>query len=157
MYRFKYHKNASRGIGCEVLTAPRIVYMRFDTWRTLFYADPDNWTYCEHKGIFPNRDPYWLPAYRIPNKDRSCGWSYKYIKFLTARDYRKFRRFIKNRLKNGEDTENTKKLIELTELVRERVNKRLEDALAQTKKALEENKEQVEAANERLKLFYTTH
>lgn len=153
MYRFKYHKDASDGFGYEELTAPRVTYMRFDTWKALFYADPDNWTCCEHKGIYP----YWLPAYRIPDKGRSCGWSYRYIKFLTARDYRKFRRFVKDRLKNGEDTENTKELIELTELVRERANKRLEDAIAQTEKALEENKVQIEAANKRLKLFYTTN
>ena len=153
MYYFKSHKNASYGFGYEELTAPRVTYMRFDTWKTLFYADPDNWTCCDHKGTYP----YWLPAYRIPNEDRSCGWSYRYIKFLTARDYRKFRRFVKDRLKNGEDTENTRELIELTEIVRERANKRLEDAIAQTEKAIEKNKEQVEAANKRLKLFYTTH
>ena len=138
MLRFKYHYNASHGFGYEELTNERVTYMRFDTWKTLHNADPDNW-YLFKTGY---AEPYWIPAYKIPSKTRDCGWQYRYIKFLNARDYRKFKRYIKQRLKKGEDTENTKELTELTEIVRERANERLKKAQEETAKALEEAKHQ---------------
>lgn len=137
MYLFKYHKKAQRGFGYEELTNERVTFMSFDTWQTLHNADPDNWFLFTYEGI----EPYWIPAYRISSK-RSCGWQYRYIKFLHARDYHKFRRYVKRRLKNGEDVENTKELIELTEIVRERANERLKKAQEETAKALEEAKHQ---------------
>ena len=141
MLRFKYHKNASRGFGYEELTDSRVTYTNFDTWKTFYFADKENWYLFIKDSPY---EPYWIPGYRIPNPNRTCGWSYRYIKFLTARDYHKFIRFIKKLHKDGEDVENTKELLELTEIIRKRANEHVKEAHSQTAAALKQAEQEAE-------------
>jgi hypothetical protein len=141
MLRFKYHKNAGRGFGYEELTDSRVTYTNFDTWKTFYFADKENWDLFINASSW---EPYWIPAYRVPNPNRSYGWSYRYIKFLTARDYRKFIRFVKNVIRKGEDNENTKELLELTEIIRRRANEHLKEAHSQTAAALKQAEQEAE-------------
>ena len=146
MYYFKCHKKAYLGFNCEKLTNSNVIYMSFDTWKTLYYADPDNWFFYKDDGPLY---PYWLPAYQIPKPYeyeyiKFSDWSYRYIKFLTARDYQKFIRFAKKIFKNGEDTKNTKELIELTEIIHKRVEERLRKAQEKTSEAIQEIEKETE-------------
>lgn len=61
-----------------------------------------------------------------------------YIKFLKKRDYRKWEKFIIKLFKTGNTYTNTKEILMLSEIARQRAEKKAEEAHAKTQEAYEQ-------------------
>lgn len=127
MYRYKCHRNADTGLHFDNLTNKNTTWLSFDKWLTFYNADTENWEIYNHLSYWKS-DNYYLPAYK---KEEGSGHDdpvYQYIKFLTRKDYRKFKRFVKRMKKRGEDLENTNEILELADIIGNRATLRLEAA-----------------------------
>ena len=132
MYTYKHHLNCNTGLHYQDLTKENTTWLSFDKWRTFYNADIDNWEIYNHKSYYGNED-YYLPAYKKAERKNDYP-IYQYIKFLTRRDYRKFKRFVKKMMKHGEDVENTKEILELADVIGSRATLRLEAAQEEVNK-----------------------
>ena len=134
MYTYKHHLKCDTGLYYQDLTDENTTWLSFDKWRTFYNADIDNWEIYNHKSYYGNED-YYLPAYKkAERKDDHSYPVYQYIKFLTRRDYRKFKRFVRKMMKRGEDAENTKEILELADIIGSRATLRLEAAQEEVNK-----------------------
>lgn len=134
MYTYKHHLKCDTGLHYQDLTDENTTWLSFDKWRTFYNADIDNWEIYNHKSCYGNED-YYLPAYKKEErKDDHSYPVYQYIKFLTRRDYRKFKRFVRKMMKRGEDAENTKEILELADVIGNRATLRLEAAQEEVNK-----------------------
>lgn len=110
-------------------------FVNFDTWKSMYCADKENWQIFEDKAFAVN-EKIVIPFYADSKK------KLHFIKFLTRRDYRKFRRFWKKEIANGETYENLKEQEELVTIIRERADQNLKDALKKQAKAEEKVRQQ---------------
>lgn len=128
MYTYKHHLKGDTGLYYQDLTKENTTWLSFDKWRTFYNADIDNWEIYNHKSYFGNYD-YYLPAYKKAERKNDHSYPvYQYIKFLTRKDYRKFKRFVRKMMRRGEDAENTKEILELADIIGNRATLRLEAA-----------------------------
>lgn len=134
MYTYKHHLNCNTGLHYQDLTKENTTWLSFDKWRTFYNADIDNWEIYNHQSYYGNED-YYLPAYKKAERKNDHSYPvYQYIKFLTRRDYRKFKRFVRKMMKHGEDAENTKEILELADVIGNRATLRLEAAQEEVNK-----------------------
>ena len=134
MYTYKHHLKCDTGLHYQDLTKENTTWLSFDKWRTFYNADIDNWEIYNHKSYYGNED-YYLPAYKKAERKNDHSYPvYQYIKFLTRRDYRKFKRFVRKMMKHGEDAENTKEILELADIIGSRATLRLEAAQEEVNK-----------------------
>lgn len=112
-------------------------FVNFDTWKSMYRADKENWQIFEDQAFAENKKII-IPFYSDPKK------KLHFIKFLTRRDYRKFRRFWNKEITNGETYENLKEQEELVTIIRERANQNLKEALKKQTKAEEKVRQQAE-------------
>lgn len=132
MFRYKYHKKGYYGYFNVPLKDENVTFLSFDQWVVLYNADKTNWqdlinSYYTSWGY---EKQYHLPVYIISNH------KFRYIKFLTAKDYRKYLKFINKITQQGEDSTNLQEILELTEIIKDRIEKaakqaKLEAAIAQ--------------------------
>lgn len=115
-------------------------FVSFNTWKSMYIADKEHWKVYHTTDRDANFHDYgiMMPLYIDP-KDK-----FHFIKFLTRRDYRKFRRFWKKEVANGETYENLKEQEELVTMIRERADQNLKDALKKQAKAEEKVRQQAE-------------
>ena len=139
MYRYKYHVEADYGLEYEGLTKENTTWLSFEKWLTFYNADSENWVIHNHREYY--NENYYLPAYKKEAREtiRSLGketirYSHQYIKFLTRKDYRKFKRFVRKMVREGSDVENTKEILALAELIGSRATLRLEAAQEEVNK-----------------------
>ena len=111
MWSFNKHKKARFGYDNEHLWAnpERITYMNFNQWKAFYMGDPEHWNIIENSNMSNSHFDYRIPMYRM-NKN-GC-WENRYVKFLTAADYRKFNTFIDDQAAKGEDYENLQEIAE---------------------------------------------
>ena len=134
MYTYKHHLKCDTGLHYQDLTKENTTWLSFDKWRTFYNADIDNWEIYNHKSYYGNED-YYLPAYKKAERKNDHSYPvYQYIKFLTRKDYRKFKRFVRKMMKRGEDAENTKEILELADIIGNRATLRLEAAQEEVNK-----------------------
>ena len=147
MYKYKYHLNAKYGYNNEGLDfcPERVTYLNFDTWLTFRNADPDHW-YCLHKDP---ECPYLLPMYDDIYFEKDKCKKPIYIKFISARDYRKYKRFKTKLLKKGEDYTNLKEIEALSKHLSGVAQERARKAQEEAQKALEEAKKHYYSAIEK--------
>ena len=150
MWSFNKHKKARFGYDNEHLDAhPELVtYMNFNQWKAFYMGDPEHWNIIENSNT-----SYYQPNYRIPmyRMNKRGYWENRYVKFLTAEDYRKFNTFIDDQAAKGEDYENLQEIAEFAEVIGEIAKRRVEKAQLKTEQAIKETKQQMVAAQERLK------
>lgn len=133
MYTYKHHLECDTGLDYQSLTKENTTWLSFDKWRTFYNADVDNWKIYNHT-TFGGND-YYLPAYKKEERKNDHSYPvYQYIKFLTRKDYRKFKRFIRKMKRRGEDAENTKEILELADIIGNRATLRLEAAQEEVNK-----------------------
>ena len=115
-------------------------FVSFDTWKSMYIADKGHWKMYHSTDRNANFREYGIimPFYKDP-KDKL-----HFIKFLTRRDYRRFRRFWKKEVANGDTYENLKEQEELVSMIRERANHNLNQALKEQAKAEEKVRQQAE-------------
>lgn len=113
-------------------------FISFDTWKSMYIADKEHWKMYHITDRDANFHEYGIimPFYIDP-KDKL-----HFIKFLTRRDYRRFRRFWKKEVANGDTYENLKEQEELVSIIRERANYNLNQALKKQAKAEERVRQQ---------------
>lgn len=114
--------------------------LSFNSWKTFYDADPDNWgiiresfRYCSRYSV-SKYDPLYVyfPCYTYEDNDNRK--KERYIKFLTRKDYRKFIKFYNRLLYTGEDYQNQKEILELAGIV----GKRAKDRVEETQKQIQE-------------------
>ena len=127
MYKYRCHYNADTGLHFDNLTSKNTTWLSFDKWLTFYNADTENWEIYNHLAYYKSNN-YYLPAYKKEEGSDYDDPVYQYIKFLTRKDYRKFKRFVKRMKKRGEDLENTNEILELAEIIGNRATLRLEAA-----------------------------
>ena len=135
MLRYKYHKNGFYGYFNVPLKDEDVIFLSFDQWVVLYNADKENWEDLINFYYTPwweseSAKPYHLPVYKISNH------KFRYIKFLTAKDYKKYLKFINKIIQQREDSTNLQEILELTEIIKDRIKKaakqaKLEAAIAQ--------------------------
>ena len=134
MNTYKHHLKCDTGLDYQSLTNENTTWLSFDKWRAFYNADVDNWIIYNHQSYYGNED-YYLPAYKKEERKNDHSYPvYQYIKFLTRRDYRKFKRFVRKMMKRGEDAENTKEILELADVIGSRATLRLEAAQEEVNK-----------------------
>jgi len=134
MYIYKHHLECDTGLHYQDLSRENTTWLSFDKWRIFYNADIDNWEIYNHKSYCGDND-YYLPAYKkAERKDDHSYPVYQYIKFLTRRDYRKFKRFVRKMKRRGEDAENTREILELADVIGNRATLRLEAAQEEVNK-----------------------
>lgn len=132
MLRYKYHKNGHYGCFNVPLKDENVTFLSFDQWVVLYNADKENWEDLinSYYTSWGSEKQYHLPVYKISNHQ------FRYIKFLTAKDYRKYLNFINKVTRRGEDAINLQEILELTTIIKDRAEKatqqaKLEAAIAQ--------------------------
>lgn len=150
MFLYKYHKSANYA-DCEWLNDKNVSYTTFDNWYILYKGDPENWGYYVHR-----YDDYYIPYYKVGKRtiryndySKTLEDHRHYIKFLTAKDYRKYKKFIKKLKKDGENYENLAELAELTEIISQRAHERSKKILKETQAAIEKNQDLIKKLTER--------
>ena len=115
-------------------------FVSFDMWKSMYVADKGHWKLYRIVDRDNNYHKYgiMMPVYIDP-KDKL-----HFIKFLTRRDYRRFRRFWKKEVANGDTYENLKEQEELVTMIRERADQNLKDALKKQAKAEEKVRQHAE-------------
>ena len=136
MYTYIHHLRCDTGLDYQSLTKENTTWLSFDKWRTFYNADIDNWEIYNHKSYYGDGgEDYYLPAYKKAERENDHSYPvYQYIKFLTRRDYRKFKRFVRKMKRRGEDAENTKEILELADIIGNRATLRLEAAQEEVNK-----------------------
>lgn len=140
MWRYKDHVEARFGMEDEELRfcQDRVTRIDFQKWRTFYYGDPEHWTVCENSNYISEAHRYRLPVYKL-NKYKDGKWEYRYIKFLTADDYRQFNFFIDELDRKGEDWQNLHEISELAEVIGKISAQRLEEIQKRTQQAYDDN------------------
>ena len=147
MLLYRHHKNK------KVMNDPAIdlrknpeceTFLTFDQWKTFYTIDPEHWN--NHKDYYGSfiKTNCWFPHYKKYDPKSKKTYHY-FIKFKTARDYRKYKHFIKYSLRSHEDYENTQEILELTKIFKEVADKRAAEARAQTQAAYDNLQKQIEA------------
>ena len=140
MLLYRYHKNVIYVDNINLRRSPELeTFLTFDQWKTFYTIDPANWENinCRYCSLTNN---VWIPKY-TPNGSNTPY----FIKFKTARDYRKYKRFVKRIAHSHDDYKNTQEILELTKIFREVADKRAAEARAQTQAAYDNFQKQVEA------------
>lgn len=112
------------------LNEENTTYLKFKQWLALYQADPDGWKTTK---ILDNGYKYFImPVYfRVDEKNLRVGDEPQFIKFLTWRDYRKWKKFLRKEKVRGEDNENLKEYQMLLTSAQQVADKRLCDAQKQ--------------------------
>lgn len=144
MWNYKYHIEADRCLAKDrtyyLSQIPeRVTKLSFAQWKVFYNADPENWINFignEHKAT---RCMYQIPVYKkiINHKE----YEYIYIKFLTPYDYKQYIDFIREIEGTGQDYQNTKEVLELSEVIKARAAARTKKLQEETAKAYKENQE----------------
>ena len=139
MVTYRQHKNAENiRVGHTDCGITRLhldcrpdleTFVDFDTFLTFHNADPDGWWLNTDFGI-----PYYVNTGGYPR----C------IKFVTRRDFRKFKKWTRQRENDKESEQNLKEQSELALMVRKAAAKRTEAAIKEQKKAEAELQEIVD-------------
>lgn len=142
-WRYKDHVDAKFGVDNERLDEipERVTRMTFDRWQIFYNGDPEHWEVCENSNFNSGAHPYRLPAYKINRyqSEKYHKWEYRYVKFLSADDYRKYNIFINDMIANGEDYENLKEIAEFAEIIGKISAQRLKEVQERTQKAIDDN------------------
>lgn len=112
------------------LNEKNTTYLKFTQWLALYQADPDGWKTTQ---ISDTGHKYFvMPVYfRVDEKNLRVGDEPQFIKFLTWRDYRKWKKFLRKERVRGEDNENLKEYQMLLTSAQQVADKRLCDAQKQ--------------------------
>lgn len=142
-WRYKDHIDANFGVKDEKLESipERVTKMSFDKWLIFYNGDPEHWDICENSNYSSGAHPYRLPVYKM-NKytsDKYYKWEYRYVKFLTPDDYRKYNAFIDTMIANGEDYQNLQEIEEFAEVIGKISAQRLKEIQKRTQKAIDDN------------------
>lgn len=143
-YRMHFESN------CDYASDEFITFVTFNQWKILYEADACNWhikSYLKYDdkdifNLFENayiEKTYYDIYYKYPNNKNK-----HYIKFLRRRDYRKFRRFFKELIKNGKDYYNQKEFLELGEAINKESAKKLEETQKKLNEAYNDTKKLIE-------------
>lgn len=110
-------------------------YLDFKTWLTFYNADIKGWYLIDRciKG-YQRRNIY-LPYYY--GTDKKCH----FIKFINAHEYRKFKRWYRQHLREKDNEQNLQEQTELARMVRKAAAKHTEEAIKKQKQADEELQE----------------
>ena len=114
------------------LNKENTTYLKFTKWLALYQADPDGWKITQ---ISDNGFKYFImPVYfRVNEENLRVGDEPQFIKFLTWRDYRKWKKFLRKEKARGEDNENLKEYQMLLTSAQQVADKRLYDAQKQVR------------------------
>lgn len=112
------------------LNKKNTTYLKFKQWLALYQADPDGWKMAQLKDV--NFGYFVMPVYfRVDEKNLRVGDEPQFIKFLTWRDYHKWKKFLRKERVRGEDNENLKEYQMLLTSAQQVADKRLCDAQKQ--------------------------
>lgn len=137
--RFKLHLEIDEDLHGHYLKEENVTYLDFKTWETLYWADREHWSVLYVQPSY--RSKYGLiPMYIKDERYKFIPRSdyLHYIKFLKKRDYRKWEKFIIKLFKTGNTYTNTKEILMLSEIARQRAEKKAEEAHAKTQEAYEQ-------------------
>lgn len=151
-WSYKNHLSAEYGIRNENLSRcpTRVTRLTFDQWLAFYHGDPEHWSDFINSNNDANIFTYHIPVYKkfiqrtYPSGDTCKEPEYIYIKFLTRADFKKYKRYIKTILKNGEDFENLREIEELAKYIGEIADKRLRETQERTQKAIDDNQKLME-------------
>ena len=136
-YKYKAHKDVymlKTDFRCSyyhLKSHPELeTFMDFKTWLTMYNADVSNWWMIDDD--FRNTGiPYLIPYYH--EIDGKCH----FIKFTNAREYRKFKRWLRQHEKELDDYQNIKEQTELATIIRKKATEKVQQA----QKELEKNEQ----------------
>ena len=151
-WSYRNHIGAEYGINLEHLSKcpTRVTRLTFDQWLTFYHGDPEHWKDFVDSNNNAGWFKYHIPVYtKISMKTYPSGTTYPineyiYIKFLTRADFRKYKRYIKSILRNGEDFENQREIEELATYIGNIANDRLRETQRRTQQAIDENQKLME-------------
>ena len=133
-YKYKAHKNIyvlETQFRCSYYNLrdhPEFeTFMDFKTWLTMYNADISNWWMIDddHRS---ECIPYLIPYYR--DADGKCH----FIKFTNAREYRKFKRWLRRHEREHDDYQNIKEQTELATIIRKRATEKARQAQQELEK-----------------------
>lgn len=102
-------------------------FMDFKTFQSLHDADPKNWYIF--KEDCPGEES-WTPNY-LGSDDK-----YHFIKFVNAREYRKFKRWRKKKLKEKDNYDNLQEQLALSKMIRQRATFEAEKRAKEDRKSV---------------------
>ncbi len=151
-WSYRKHLKANFGVNNECLKKcpERVTRLSFDQWLTFYHGDPEHWGDLVNSNDSYDFCRYHIPVYTKITQEKSYTGKfypkteYIYIKFLTRTDFKKYKYYIKNRLRNGEDFENQREIQELAEHIGKIANQRLRETQERTQRAIDENKKLME-------------
>ncbi len=151
-WSYRRHLKAKFGKDDELLRGcpTRVTRLTFDQWLTFYHGDPEHWSDFISSNYEGDIFTYHIPVYtKFIQKTSYQGNTYEtteyiYIKFLTRADFKKYKRYIKTILKNGEDFENLHEIEELARYIGEITDKRLREIQKRTQKAIDDNQKLME-------------
>jgi len=122
-------------------------YLKFTQWLALYQADPDGWKTAQIKD---NGYKYFvMPVYfKVNEENLRVGDEPQFIKFLTWRDYRKWKKFLRKEKVRGEDNENLKEYQMLLTSAQQVADKRVSEAQEQVRWQYDEMKRLIMSASE---------
>ena len=120
MLWYRNHKNAEKVFGWPIWKLPQCeTFMDFKMWSALYHADKANWH------IEMDEDGWW--PYYLENGVDSDN-TFHCIKFVNAREYRKFKRFVRRLNRTKDDYENVQEQTHLCEVIRQKATERAAEA-----------------------------
>lgn len=126
-------------------------FLSFDQWETFYNADPENWHWDTRQDSYETffwketkYYNYYIVYYRYPDKH------HHFIKFLTKRDYKKFKKYIEKHAADGTDWDNEQEILKLSQMIGNIATKRLEEAQKELQNAYHKNKQIMEKASQNL-------
>ncbi len=151
-WSYRNHIGAEYGIDLEHLSKcpTRVTRLTFDQWLTFYQGDPEHWEDFVESNNEAGWFKYHIPVYTkismktYPSGEISEKHECIYIKFLTRADFRKYKRYIKSILRNGEDFENQREIEELATYIGNIANDRLRETQRRTQQAIDENQRLME-------------
>lgn len=154
-WSYRRHLNARFGYRDEKLSQcqNRVTHLTFDQWLTFYHGDPEHWIDFENSNFESGSPSYHIPVYKKDKYDTTekyHNYEYIYIKFLTKTDFKKYHRYIKTMLKNGEDFENLHEIEELARHIGKIADERLRETQKRTQQAIDENERLMKEARLRL-------
>ena len=112
-----------------------ITFLSFDEWVVLYNADPEGWHMLNDEHPYKHGIPYiTCPAYLYPPERKD----FQIIKFRTKRDYKKWIKFMKKQIKNGQDFANLKEYQKLLQSAQRVATERVEKSKKEVERQYEE-------------------
>ena len=139
MYKYKYHRDLKYAPDTyySSFNEDELTYLSFDYFLTFYQADKKHWRIVnnhEHKFL--------MPIYRYYH---NYDYTDRYIKFSTAKDYRKFKRWYKRHIVCKENDQNYQEISELAQIIGKQAAKENEKAKKELQKALTENEKIIQS------------